>query len=70
MRYNLSEFGSMVAKVALVAGLRLGYDSEVSELLTLDATRKRGCTVSWVARFERLHGCMGCVVAGVQLARA
>ena len=51
-------------------GLQPGYDSQVTELLTLDATRKRGCTVSWVARLERLHGCTGCVVAGVQLARA
>ena len=49
VRYNLSEFGCRVAEVALVARLRLGYDSQVSELLTLDATRKRGCTVAWVA---------------------
>ena len=35
-----------IAKVALVAGLRLGYDSQVAGLLTLDATRERGCTVA------------------------
>ena len=46
VRCNRCIFG---CTAALVAGLRLGDDSLVSELLTLDATRKRGCTVAWVA---------------------